>query len=110
MKITIEKEEWQLLGQLAIETTDGEFKTHVLPALLLWEFYLENIQHFTQPQTRKRKIKNSTAIGIFLYLNAENPRHDPLWDTTLQNLRDKLYQKILSAPTIEIIKLQMSAN
>lgn len=110
MKITLEKQEWQLLGQLAIETTDGQFKSQVLPALLLWEFYLENIQHFTQPQTRKRKIRNSTAIGIYQYLIAEPPRQEPLWDITLQNLRDKLYQKILSAPTIEIIKIQMSAN
>ena len=110
MKITLEKQEWQLLGQLAIETTEGQFKSRVLPAIILWEFYLENIQHFTQPQNRKRKIRNSTAIGIYQYLNAEQPRNEPYWDTTLYSLKDKLYQKILSMKTAEIITITASAN
>lgn len=101
MKITFEKQEWQLLGQLAIETTQGEFRCSVLPAILLWEFYLENIQYFTQPQTRKRKIRNSTAIGIYQYLQAEHIRNDAYWDATLYALKDKIYQKIHAIKTTD---------
>ena len=111
MKLTLETHEWQLLGQLALEISDGQFgKTTMLPAILLWEFYLENLAQFTQPQTRKKKIKLSTAIGIFIYLKAEKSRNETLWDITLQNLRDKLYQKILNTKTCQIITLEASAN
>lgn len=111
MKITLETHEWQLLGQLALEISDGQFnKSTMLSAVLLWEFYLENIQQFTQPQNRKKKLKTSTAIGIYLYLAAEKSRDDALWDITLQNLRNKIYQKIHSIKTVEIITIKASAN
>lgn len=110
MKITLEKQHWQLLGQLAIETAQGQFKTGVLPALILWEFYIENIQHFTQPQTRKRKIQNSTAVGIYKYLAAEQPRNDHYWNITLLDLKEKLYQKILSIKTTDDIQIPLTTS
>ena len=110
MKLTLETQEWQLLGQLALESARGDVKADVLPAFLLLEFYLENLPAFTQPRDRKKKLKNSTAIGIFFYLQKEEPRKDPLWDITLQALRDKLHQKIINLKTATIITLEASAN
>lgn len=99
MKIQLETHDWQLLGQIALEISQGKFaKGLALHSLIIWEFYIENIQTFTQPQTRKRKIRNSTIIAIYQYLQQEHPR-EPLWDIHLQSLKDKLYQKILSIPT-----------
>lgn len=100
MKITIDKEEWQLLGQLALEAGNGEFKKGIaLAAVILWEFYLDNAQAFQQPQRRKRNLRMSTVMGIHFYLHAEQSREDALWDITLQNLRNKLYKALVAIKT-----------
>lgn len=99
MKITLEKEEWQLLGQLALEVGKGRFRKGLsLYAVILWEFFAENAQAFQQPQRRKRNLRTSTVIGIYQYLKAENLRDEAFWDITLQDLRNKLYKALV--PTI----------
>lgn len=96
MKILIEKEEWQLLGQLAIEVSEGKFgKGLSLHSTILWEFYRDNSEAFMWPQRRRRKMRFSTVLALQKCLLAQSQRGDALWDTTLLNLTDKVTTAIL---------------
>jgi len=90
MKITIETEEWQLLGQVAKETLLGnDYRIDELAYVILIEFYAENLEAFTFPQSRKRKLKISQWRALCTIFMTERFRGDPLWDVTLIGMREK---------------------
>ncbi|MBV6442733.1 MAG: hypothetical protein EPGJADBJ_04456 [Saprospiraceae bacterium] len=96
MKIVIEKEEWQLLGQLALQVRNGIFpKGYSLHACILWEFYQGHASAFVQPQRRKRKLHTSTVFAIYQILKVQPWSYDAYWDLVLDQLREKLYKYIL---------------
>jgi len=95
MKITIEKEEWQLLGQLALEVSECRYpQGSSLSAVLLWEFRREHAAAFEVPQRRKRKLRLSTALGIYSFLKRQESRNDPFWDVILIQLTEKVFKAI----------------
>lgn len=96
MKITIEKAEWQLLGQLSEFVMSGKHhKGLVLQAMILLEFRVDNSEAFILPQRRKRKLKKSTVLALYQYLSKEHWAYDAYWDMVLSNLREKLYKALV---------------
>lgn len=92
MKVTIEKQDWQLLGQIATEYL-AEHKVDGLDQIVFLEFYAENLEAFTFPQRRKRKLKSSQYYAIFsILISKQDFRDDAIWDTTLIQLREKFSQ------------------
>jgi hypothetical protein len=95
MKVIIEKQDWQLLGQIATEYIHGE-GTEELASIVFMEFYAENLEAFTYPQRRKRKLKPSQFRAICSILTQDQKfRNDPIWDVTLIELREKFGKQTL---------------
>lgn len=102
MKITIEKQEWQLLGQLALEVSKGVFpKGLALQATILWEFYQNNAHAFLTIEKRKRKLPLSTILGLYQFLMKQEWSYDAYWDLVLLQLREKLHKLLLGTKTLE---------
>lgn len=102
MKVVIERQEWQLLGQLAIQVGEGVFpKGYVLQACILWEFYKGHASAFVQPQRRKRKLHTSTVYGIYQILLKQEWSYDAYWDLVLQELREKLHKHLLGTKMLD---------
>lgn len=95
MKFIFEKEDFQLLGQLALELirSGPANPGDELCSYVFIEFYQENIDAFTFPQRRSRKLKLSQHCAILSILKKSNLRSDPLWDAVLIELREKLERK-----------------
>lgn len=90
MKITLETEEWQMLGQIAKETLlANDYRIEQLAYIILIEFYAENLEAFTFPQSRKRKFKISQLRALCSVFLDQGFRGDPLWDVLLIGMREK---------------------
>lgn len=104
MKITFETEAWQMLGQISKEILlANDDRVEDLAYVILIEFYAENLEAFTFPQSRKRKIKISQWRALCSIFGRERFRGDALWDANLIQMREKFrpdraenYDKIIS--------------
>lgn len=98
MKFQFKKQDWQLLGQIALEASRAVYyedeQLQGLCASIVWEFYTDNPEAFGRPRTRTRKMRPSVAFGILYHIRAEKLRNDPLWDTNLLDFRNRFEQFI----------------
>lgn len=91
MKLTIEKEEWQLLGQLVVEIRQHKYPALlILQAMMIHEFAAENAQAFELPERRARKLKYSMVFALHTYLQWQPLRNDTFWDIILLQFREKV--------------------
>lgn len=101
MKIIIEKEEWQLLGQLVAEIRSNQFEPKLLlQAVMIHEFATENASAFEMPERRSRKLKLSMVVAINTYLMCQPTRDDPYWDLVLFEFRGKIHQILNRYPNL----------
>lgn len=108
MKIKFEKEEIQLLGQLALEIAKFKYRPELLlEAMLIFEFRVENAGVFEFPAQCRRKLKMSTLVAMRRFLHHENFRGDAIWDSTLISLRDKLQKALNTAEYVSPLLLQL---
>lgn len=93
MKLIIEKEEWQLLGQLVLEIRLHKYPTQLmLQAMMIHEFAADNAQAFEIPERRARKLRFSMVFALHTFLQLQPLRNDTFWDIILIQFRDKVAQ------------------
>lgn len=94
MKVRIDIEEWQFIGQLMIDILNNQFPQQlILECATLAEWHRAETGKFTYPKTRQQQFKLPVFISLVRVLNAVPERwEDPYWQTIKINLVDKLNQ------------------
>lgn len=94
MKLRIQDNEWQFLGQLMLDIANGLYPVQYnLECAVLYEWYQSEVDKFAFPKTRVHRFKMSQFMALRRVLLAMPDQYDDAyWQIIKNELASKLDQ------------------